>query len=396
MGVCFRRSGMLWPMFFLALVFLGNTFSILKSVVLLSAVVLFDRESVKKCLDNNFFGIFIFSVSYVAISLVDSHLKSEVNFALLFMPACLYAGGKWLGCKVPSSGVLGWALLGLGLLLASMALVGVLLDVANNGFVGGSRSVEVPGTGGVEVSATVLGGTLIILASFGGALFAPSESVNILFRPFVAVLYVVALFVAMRLGSRTLLIIGVASLVLGLILNGRRIGIVKTLLILFGFSFFIYFFMSYLEGVLDIFSYFQDRLDDEEYGTATAGGRTEKWLNSLELLVNSPLGWGVGINGFSHNLWLDSARNGGWPSFFILMVLTVMSLRDFLATIKCNAKDALYKTLVRCIGFGFLLLFFVEPILDGFIYVFSAYCCFWGVVTAFRPSKDGSRAQTSV
>ncbi|MBL0253061.1 MAG: hypothetical protein IPQ12_11040 [Polaromonas sp.] len=112
------------------------------------------------------------------------------------------------------------------------------------------------------------------------------------------------------------------------------------------------------------------------------GGRLDRWVDALSLIPSHPFGWSSFDFGYAHNLWLDVARNGGWFSFLMSILLSVLFVFNFKSALKNNREDILYLSFIWCLAIGFSALFMVEPIMDGFVYVFSAFCLFWGVINA--------------
>lgn len=377
-----RLRGQFWPLLFILIVFFGNSFGVIKAISLGAAIVFLGGKIAPRCFDSRFFFVFSFTVLYFVFSSFDPFGKTEVSYSLLLVPPMMYAGGKWFGYKTIDDGDLFFGYLIIGAMLASMAALGVVQDVMSYGFVGGGRSIETYGSEGQEISATVLGGTLIVLTSMGGVVFAADRTFGWTQRIVVFLFFLLGLFVALRLGSRTQFVIGIVMLIISLILNGKKNGILLTVVVMSFVTVVAFSAFEYMESSFDIFNYFQDRLDDDEFGSSTAGGRTDKWSNALILLSESPFGWGIDINGYSHNFWLDAARNGGWISFIMSLGISFGSAMTFYLAIRRNRYSMIFLTSLVCLFVGFNLLFFVEPILDGFVSVFSAYCCLWGIAGA--------------
>lgn len=387
MNKYYRWSLHYFPYLLLGSIFLGVYFITVRSICLLILTLVFGRKASRIYFDRNAFWIFLSCFVYYSISGIGSQTKSEVSLLLLVMPTAAYVGGKWAGYKTKGSVVLSSGLLFVGLALATMALSAVYLDIAGGGFEGGNRSIQVPGFGGEELSATVLGGTLILAMAFGGMAFVSSSNVGVFFRLVALVPFSFSVLAAFRIGSRTLLLVGILSIVISLIVNIRKRGLWRTGTILIVFSFFVVAANSFIGNNIEIFTYFQDRVGDDQFGIDTAGGRTVKWSNSLTLMFANPMGWGFSENGYSHNLWLDAARNGGWISFLVLCIATFLAVKTLLRALARHKHDNLFQTLVYCVGFSFLALLSVEPIFDGFVSVFSLFCCFLGMVAAFGVGK---------
>lgn len=374
------------PFLMLIGVFSSNILTIAKSAVVFLLVMIYAKKYYAKLFDANLVVIFLFLVSYFFLSLVDASIKTIAPPALLVMPPIMYICGKLLAYKSRDSAVLVTSFLFIGLALASMTLLAIWSNFIVAGFEQGSRSINVR-DGGEDVSATVLGGLLIILISFGGIIFSVNKSFGLIRRTFVMSLFLLSLLAAVRLGSRTLLFVGAVCFLVAFIHNSRTHSLIQSLLIVIIALAVGYLFYDYLSNVFELDLYFRDRLDSSEFGASTAGGRLERWFGSLDIILSSPFGWSINQFGYAHNLWLDTARNGGWIPFVFLVVLTVLFLLNLKGALNANKSDSLFTTFAVCLSTGFMLLFMVEPILDGFIYVFSAFLSFFGVVSARRFSS---------
>jgi len=374
------------PLFILVIFFSNNFFTIGKSFLIFVAVLILARRTVLKCFDVNFLFISIFFVVYFIISSIEQEFKTEFNLSLLVMPAVLYASGKLLAYKSRDSVALVTSFLLIGLSLASMTLLGLWRDVELMGFEQGSRNIAVSHDGEV-ISATVLGGTLIVLISLGGVFFSQAKSFGWIKQGLFILLFILSLLAAVRLGSRTLLAIGGACMLLGFAHNARAKSSARTVLAMGVFLIISYLLLDWLSGLINLDFYFRDRLDSSEFGSATAGGRLERWIGALALIPFHPLGWNFQETGYAHNFWLDAARNGGWPTLIMAILLFALFISDFKKALKRNRGDMVFSTFAVCLSLGFILLFMVEPILDGFPYVFGAFCLFFGVINARRNNR---------
>ena len=386
MRLSYSRKFPLLQTVLLIVFFASNVVTIGKAILLALVAYIFNGKNFKRYVDSNFILIIFFFLLYFTVSLYDNHKKTEVNIQLIFVAPILYLCGKWFGDKATNSVVIVRVFWLVGLALAFISLHAIFADIVLYGFSGGSRNLTVSVTGS-ETSATVLAGMLVVLVAYSGVVFSTTSMMTIAERILIFSFFLLAIFAATRIGSRTILIIGLVSLAQGFYTNRRNysaLGLFATLCLLLGLAYLIF---NYATSIIDITSYYQDRLNSEEYGFGSAGGRFDKWVKSFTLMIEYPLGWGIDVNGYSHNLWLDVSRNGGFISFLLILLITFRVVKLFIKSAYRNSNDICYVTAVACIGTSYLILFFVEPIFDGFIYVFASFCTFWGMVQAFRP-KD--------
>lgn len=371
------------PFLLLVGVFSNNVLTIGKSFIVLLLIIIFGRRYYDKLIDINLIAIILFFVSYFAFSFVDSEIKTGAPPALLIMPPVMYICGKWLAFRSRNSSELVTSYLFIGLALSFITFLAIWSNFIGAGFEQGSRSINISEQG-EEISATILGGMLIILVSFGGVVFGKSQDFGLMRRIIVILFFVLSLLAAVRLGSRTLLFVGGLCLFVGFIYSSRTHSVMKSSMVAIFFFAVGYFLLDWLSKTIEVDFYFRDRMDSVDYGAITAGGRLDLWLGSIGKILFNPFGWSFNEFGYAHNLWLDAARNGGWVSFLLLIVVTGLFLLSLTNAIIASKGDSLFTTFVLCMSTGFMLLFMVEPILDGYLYVFSAFFVFFGVISVGR------------
>jgi hypothetical protein len=121
-------------------------------------------------------------------------------------------------------------------------------------------------------------------------------------------------------------------------------------------------------------------MESREYGASTAGGRTQKWAKSFEYIVERPLGWSVEDFGYSHNLWLDTARAGTVIALVFLLLFTLLSFKRIFTLLRKTEIDIVFKNQCLVYYLAFMLQFFVEPIIDGSFELFALFCLFLGII----------------
>ena len=135
-------------------------------------------------------------------------------------------------------------------------------------------------------------------------------------------------------------------------------------------------------------SAFAGRVEDKHSSIASGGGRTERWVKSLNYLFSHPLGWSVHDFGYSHNLWLDLARVAGVVPFIILVIFCVRSFFNLKSAASFNMNNMILNNQLRLYGVAFFLIFMVEPILDGMFSLFAVFCLFIGLVNKYRSNLE--------
>ena len=117
---------------------------------------------------------------------------------------------------------------------------------------------------------------------------------------------------------------------------------------------------------------------------ASGGGRSDRWIKSLENIFKKPLGWPAEEFGHSHNLWLDVLRVAGVIPFFLLLLFSAKSFKEIKHAVKNNLKNHSLNVLIIVYYVAFSLVFMVEPIFEGMFEMFVIFCLFVGVITKYH------------
>jgi len=368
-------------------IFFGALFTTAKALIALTIILLTSKKAWLTIIDRIIILWLIFILTYFINLYYNNANDKNFNLQLLILPVASYWIGKETGLKIKNGNQFFISTFLMGTSLSFFTTYSVILSIYKDGFSGLSRSIEIIGFGQTAVSATVLGGLLIVTASLAGTLFCKSDELSKYWKILFFITLILSTIASLRLGSRTLLAISLISLVFGYVINRKTINSgIKFIFITSICAMPIA--ISYaIESESILINYFADRISDEAYSSQTAGGRSEKWLASIELILNNPFGWDLSINGYSHNLWLDTARNGGWISFTLICIHTILLTITYLKSINKNKCSKLFITTTTCLMIGFNLLFFVEPIFEGFLYSFAAYLGFIGLITTTKINR---------
>ena len=366
------------PLAALVIAFMGITNTTIK-IVLMGGVLLLQFKRTIRALDVLVPLLFLSVAMYCLIGTQYNDYQI-VAYQLLLFPLFTYLLGKSFSSAAASPKAVLVGLLLLAVTLSLFPLFVAMGTIASEGFVGGARSLYVDDFG-QSISATVMGGPMTFAMS--QVAVSISQGYRGRFLTFVISLVLGTMLVAasLRLGSRTQIAIFVICLLGGywLTLSGRRVLTKKVLLLVAaGATFFLAAGMmpGFLES--DYGEYFRDRAVDSRYGADSFGGRTEKWSFALQHVFQQPMGWGLMQGGYAHNLWLDVARVSGVLGLITFSAFTVIHLRLTLRRVWNLRSKSLRAGLLTAV-LAANMLFMLEPILDGFLYVFYAYCAVVGI-----------------
>ncbi|MEE1917681.1 hypothetical protein V0R52_14880 [Pseudomonas asiatica] len=367
----------------MALLFFSNVFTTIKIFFVAFFLTLSMVVRRHKFLDINFCLLLGFLSLYFLNMLAFGEEFGIEALPLVLFPLVAYLTGKWVGFFSRDARDLLYKQITVGCSLAFFTVLSIGLSVHNYGFYGMARGVALIGLDNGQYSATVLGGFLIFLTAISGTALSVSPRLSACGRAFIVILSLIGIFCAVRLGSRTHLGVFFASVLIGYYINRHYMTSTWRYFLYSLAAFFIVYTFWFINDESIMLSYYADRLNNSEVGISTFGGRTEKWGQSLGLLLSSPMGWGLNETGYAHNLWLDAARKGGWWTLICLLLLTWTAVKSLCLAFSQNSNP-LFRSIIACIGAGYFLLFSVEPILDGYHYSFAAFFAFLGGVNGFR------------
>lgn len=260
-----------------------------------------------------------------------------------------------------------------------IVIYSIVGDILSHGFVNISngRSIDIVGLGPM-MSATVVGAYLL-LPSTGIALFILllGRKDTFTVKAFALAMWMLALICAFRLGSRTILFVSLVSIFFGLFFSKRYLAVVFLLFI--GAS------VAYLlvgnAEEISILNYYADRINNDEAGISSGGGRFELWWAGMSKILDHPGGW-LFEHGerYAHNLWIDAARQGGWFGFLFMFVIAILSFVNLIRIWKSNCMDSSVISMLIIIFMSFYFIFMLEPIMDGFLGVFSLFLFYSGYI----------------
>jgi hypothetical protein len=334
-----------------------------------------------------------FSVCYALFYSFNLKLGTQYIFIYALLPLTFYAIGKLSVTYFDRKNLFPLIVL-YSFLFALPSLFSVLLEIKEKGFATIKRDVPNLWSGEYE-NATLTAGFFALNMSIPAILIFTIRQNKRVFNILLISIFIITLLCVLRLGSRTHLAITLLTMVAGLIYLTSRQSPLKNFLLLFSLFIIVNIGFSYLsfDKDSDLISAYADRMDSKTNGAASAGGRSGRWMDSLEYLVKDPLGWELEEFGYSHNLWFDVGRVGGTISFILLVLFTFKCLSILYKFMKTNKKETITPVLF-VFSTAFYLLFFVEPVFESFFQIFVFYCFICGLTEQlFMINFESTKAQ---
>ncbi len=332
--------------------------------------------------DKNALYLFLFSFSYeilAALRLDALNTSLVPMLPNIFVPSLLYLIGKYISNNYKGDQGRIFFLFFLSTIFSIIPLFSILLQIQENGFMEGTRSLYLIWDKNFEISATGLGSYFALnMASIGLINVNKNTKVERRIALGIFILFLLSLVCVLRLGSRTQLVLAIFSLVGSFLLNISQNSLFKNALFIGSLTALTFYLISIFNENADVVKFYADRMDNDEAGIGSAGGRTERWIGALESIVSDPFGWELSRFGYAHNLWLDVARVAGVIPFILLLFFTVSSIKIWIKSLRILRNNLFLRNYVFIYFLCIILLFNVEPIMDGMYLLFLLFCLYVG------------------
>lgn len=344
------------------------------------------RQFFSESLDFNLMVLTAFSITFASFYGLQAGDTQGVQFIAIYglTPPVFYLLGKFLANGLRSHNSLFFLLFLIFTVFSLSAVISVYTNFMQEGFGTFDRNLPMFWSGRI-VPATIMGAFM----TFNMCIPATVLSRLGKDRPWtlagMILLFVVSLICVLRLGSRTQLSIFLISTLVTLFYVVPRQSLRNNILLLGLLGGVVYFISQNISFDLsaDWFTNFADRVDSRGGNLASGGGRTDRWILSLEYLLEKPLGWDTREFGHSHNMWLDVARVAGVIPFLLLLIFSFRALRVVRSFTRWNREDVALNNSVLIYTLAFVLIFMVEPIFDGIFSLFAVFCLFIGVLNQY-------------
>ena len=374
---------------FLLLLFLVSPFSI--GFILgyaLIALLMVKKEFLLRNMDSDFVLLLFLSIIYAVFYSLDP--IAGVQFILIYalFPPVFYLLGKYLIRKTTSSNLIFYILIVIGFAFSFSALISVFLNFLEGGFSQSSRHIAMFWSDELTY-ATKMGIFFTFNMCIPALMIADQGKSKVIHRIIASSVFILSFICILRIGSRTQLGVVLITSLVSLLYVIPKQSFKKNILlfmILGVVAFFIYRNVSF-DLNSDWLTTFAGRLEKGTDDIASGGGRSERWVKSIEYIFKKPLGWGLEEFGYAHNLWFDVLRVSGIIPFVLLVIFSISSIFNIKKTIKLNSSDFRFNVLILVYFIAFFLLFMVEPIFDGVFSLFVIFCLFMGILNKYRTTQ---------
>ena len=348
-------------------------------------VLVFLSKDARAKFDRNALLILSFALLYGIIPLFMDYTDSYKYLICSVVPPTFYIFGRYIVSIVDSTKTLCNVIVGVLIFFALNTYILCIWDIMTTGqlvnvtrsmsrFIGQEENEVMAATGfGINISLGLIGLSIFILSKkkflynyFLLALFFMSllVTVHLVNRTGVTVALVVTffmLFVSFRSRNKSLFIVSVIILAIGIYFASRSGAI----------------------GVI-VDAYQAREATEENSGLFNTGSRSWRWMDGLGRLLTYPFGYvnNVDKSYLVHNMWLDVSRFSGTIPFLLVLIITLKSAKCAWYTMRKWRTELSYIMVALCLCC--CLVFFVEPVLEGCAIYYYLFCMFWGISSEYK------------
>lgn len=302
----------------------------------------------------------------------------------LFFPGMMYMLGKYIQSRnyVPRGQLFYQAIFLILVLFSIVAFLSIFKHIIENGFIYLGRNITLLNmTEEHELAATLINSMIVVFLPFIGMIVLRVDRSETRVKWGLFVLSLLSLTCAIRLGSRTSIVVFIASIVFNYLFFISEIEIKYKIAVSLLILIFIQILLNASLFESEIFSVYWDRMESKDYGANSAGGRTELWLQGIQNLWKYPWGAVAYIPNlrFSHNFWLDIGRVSGIIPMFFMLIFSIKNLYISIRLVFNANLSVFIRSFILSINIVLLAIMGVEPILEGNFAFLSLYFLFSGM-----------------
>lgn len=118
--------------------------------------------------------------------------------------------------------------------------------------------------------------------------------------------------------------------------------------------------------------------------------RLKAWADGLKSVLDNP--WGGHLAnidvGYAHNLWIDIAVDGGVGPAFLMIFITFLSVYSIFNFFSIKNSDRLIKIIFTGFFSSLLVVFMIEPVMQGLFKIFLIYLLILGSLQKYVFQKS--------
>ena len=374
----------------LLLIYLLNPFNltIKAGYALIGAFIVLRANRFVQLIDRNFLLLLLFSITFSMFNYFGENKGIQYLIIQATFPYFFYALGKLMVTKETTEKGLIHLIIILGFTYSFDSLLSIIFNLKQSGFAQTDRFIP-SFWSGTPIKATTMASYMFYNSVIPAILVANKNRLSLFWHIVYTGFFLITLVCSFRLGSRTLIVIAVLSMLASigyLVINQsakQNIRLLFFLIVLLG-GIFVF---APIDLDSPIFSTLGHRIQTGGgvESASTAGNRTTLWAEGVEKLIEHPLGWESRMH--HHNLWLDMAKLGGIVPFLFFLTSNVFCFLDLRKAFRLSGKDLGINVIFLAIFLSSFLFFFTEPVIEGNFFSIVIFCLFFGVMRGYIEKK---------
>jgi hypothetical protein len=345
-----------------------------------------ETSSISAAIDKYGILLFLFSISYSVIYSTNPDAHIILILGYVIAPITFYAIGKYFWMKYRSINIFYFLFIFLLLGYSLIPAISILYHIIENGF-SGTRELKLL-TRDVVSGGPLLGSFFTMNMAAAGTIFVQSSNkIESKIKIITLAVFIISLICVFRVASRTQLGIALISLLVTISYLSVKQSFSKNIRLILTLAITSVVVLFSISSDSAVFNILNERNNSEEV-LMSGTGRTGLWKMSLDNIFEYPFGWELpssasGGGGYSHNLWLDVSRVGGIFPFIFLSLFTVLCFFLVIKTLKVAPRSLYFNTIILVLFFGFMAVFFVEPVIEGMFNLFLIFCLLIGIQSGY-------------
>lgn len=356
-------------------------------IILLGLFLLIKEKLDAKCV-KDLTSLLAFLALYLIISygsglLDDLSALGRITFALL--PLSTYAIGIFLARSIRTEKEIFNILLILATSLSVVPIISNVLDIIDNGFMNNRSIVQLWRSDLGPQNATNISSKMSLSLPLLGLYFVAAKNrTEIFFRKNSIILASICLISALNMSVRTSVFLVIFSIIMVLFFDRNSRAFYRFIfalaVLLLGF------YVTNLGKLITgsfIYERFMNDFESVDSSNLSNLPRIFRWADVVKGIWEYPYGGrraSFAQSTYAHNMWLDTGWTVGVIPLAFLLILTVRYLYTLICFYKSKTKmGVLLRLAILLMSSGLFLTFMVEPIMEGYLILFSVWPFMFGL-----------------
>lgn len=357
---------------------------VLTFIIIISWIIIISNiNNIKKETICTVLFLFLFLTGYgIQLYLVGlTNLRQLLSY--IIMPVSFFMVGYFLSKKSRDIYYSCYVIITIGISYAIYAFLSILKTIQIYGYdyiSQNSRVIHLIWNSSEYLNATNLGAFVSLGLSLSGIFIMQASNKSEKYIKLLSIIiFLISAYSQFYMANRTSIIIFVVTfLAIFFLAKMKQINVINIimsiLLIIFVYNYNLFDIKNYIENSLLLKRITMNSIFEDL--------RFLTWKKALKVIFLYPYGGRIGSLplSYAHNLWLDAGYDAGIIIFIFALIFTLMYVYLFWKLIFKTNISVFVKSIFLATGLSYNLVFFVEPILEGYFYYFLSFCLIVGLV----------------